>query len=400
MVRVQSTGPTSIQLPVLGKPPVTLRRDEWLEMSAPDDLRYVLAPTPNGAVMRADRTLAPYRLTTKGAEPVTVKCRIDWEEVHVGCVPGQWTEVDRVAHHNLRRKHDVVRIQTPTDLLSENPSARILIQRDGGLGDLLFMTAAVRALLRKFPDARLYLATKQSWKALMARTGLFEDVFDFAECYDHAPFDMDCDVCNLVETHPRRMDDIRFDIFADAFGTPCDGDYKMVCKPAETSAHHLLPEDLRNPVAIDLQGSSWVRRPTPAYCVELITLLAQEGFTPVGVMFPNPTWWPAGVGVDLNGCSSEDLFSVMNNTATVSVDTGTLHAAIALGSPTVGLFGPIASNLRVDSAPKVICLDSPEQCTGCVANRGRCSVTTNAQCFDQIPQGWITDSLRQVTGWR
>ncbi|MGD9548296.1 MAG: glycosyltransferase family 9 protein [Candidatus Krumholzibacteriia bacterium] len=98
-------------------------------------------------------------------------------------------------------------------------------------------------------------------------------------------------------------------------------------------------------------GATWATKEWPLACWrELIDLLAKAGRSPLAVVLPpgkEAAWAPlagaipAGFGGLLPGLPLGEVLDVISGaTGVVSVDGGIMHAAVGLGRPTVGLFGP------------------------------------------------------------
>ena len=395
MASITTTGAHSFNLSI-GTTNYRLGWGTWTEVPDPDHMRWLLAPTPNGAILREDKDLSPYfvRSTENTIQP---EVTFDRKKNKYQLSPDKWTPVDRVAAQYLLRSDDVI-CMTAHEMLQFNPEAPILIKRDEGLGDLMFLTAAVRALRREHPTADLTLATKTRYVDLMFDTGLFDRVVDFVGCYDLAPFALTADMTNYVEAHPDQHTKIRTEIFANGLGVSCNGDYRGVFNHNYELPKDLIPQG-DNVVAVDISGSVWMRRPTDYHAAKIVQAVADAGFIPVGLHWHPCGWWPEGVGLNLNGCSWEEYVTILDNTIILAVDTGTLHVANALKRPAVGLFGPFRSHLRVQGLEECITIDSDRHCIGCVETKAPCP-GNKAICFNDIPIEKIVDGLREVQKWQ
>lgn len=388
-LQVTTTGATSIK--VGGENGYVLRRKRWTPLRNPDDAWRILGPTPNAPIVRTDRELAPYYVTLVGAEPKKIQVHYDWETRTRRMQPGDWEAVDRVAFLYLIRQINRVRAVTAHELLKVKPNANIVIQRMGGIGDLMFLTAALRALKEAHPRARLSLATAVRSKWVMAQTGLFETVEDFVSIYDRAPFDMDVDLRNWVEAHPGQYAVNRMELFAKGLGLSCGGDYRMALNAPQGECPEL--EGVEHPLAIDLTGSSWQRGPSFSHALAVVNAVVADGWTPVNIRLRPVPWWPKGLGV--TGLTSpQQQLRVLSRCAVLAVDTGTLHLANALGRPSVGLFGPVPGKLRVAGQPNCTVLESPSPCRDCYVHQRKCTASTRAKCFDDIKPATIVAALR------
>lgn len=371
------------------------RRNEWTPVDRPDDLRRLLGPTRHGPILKEETELAPYYMVS--SQDYKANLYTDWKHKKFTLKAGRWYETDRVTAAKLTR-NDLVRHVTPSEFLRKNPKARILIKRDEGMGDLMFFTAAVKALRNKHPKANLTLATKTTFVEWMRNSNLFNLVINFLECYDYAPFDLATDLINWTEMHPLAGIMIRPEIFALGLGVSCNGDYRGVCNVESGLAQGLLPESLTNGVAIDLTGSSWRRGPSSEYSRSLVEELARNFITPIGVADRQLSWWPE-VGVDLNGkLSTMEYISLLKDFPTISVDTGTLHISNAMNQRCIGLFGPIPSKLRVGDTPNLVAMNSPMECDVCRQASEDCKFGKVAKCFEAIPIEQIVTEARNMVG--
>lgn len=100
----------------------------------------------------------------------------------------------------------------------------------------------------------------------------------------------------------------------------------------------------------------------------------------------------------LFGSSIPELSSVLiNATGLVTVDTGTMHLAMALGTPVVALFGPTNPELTGPYSRKVPhrALSSGLDCQPCVNTAGQKRCTFN-RCMSELEPEQVFESCRQV----
>lgn len=82
----------------------------------------------------------------------------------------------------------------------------------------------------------------------------------------------------------------------------------------------------------------------------------------------------------------------------VTGDTGPLHMAVALGTPTVSIFGPTAANMYGPLHPGHIVLEGQMECRAC---HKRVCPRQDARCMQAVsPRDVIDAVMRQLSTWR
>jgi lipopolysaccharide heptosyltransferase II len=273
-----------------------------------------------------------------------------------------------------------------------DPPGRVLVIRPGGIGDAVLFIPMLRELRRAWPAARIDLLAERRNAAVVGKTGLVDEVlrYDVPRELGRAlrgRYDLVVDteqyhclsaVVALLTRAPRRVGfgtnwrrylftqtrDYRQDLYeahsflglADAAtGGSSSWDPDRPFYPLDSDAERFAERALqplagRRLVAIHPGASIPQRRWPPERYAAVARHLADDG---IGiVLLGGPGDQPAaraivqGLGerphVDLAGrCSLAEAAAVVARVDVyLSADTGVLHLAYGVGTPTVHLFGP------------------------------------------------------------
>ncbi|MFH2053384.1 MAG: glycosyltransferase family 9 protein [bacterium] len=151
-------------------------------------------------------------------------------------------------------------------------------------------------------------------------------------------------------------------------------------------------------------GATWATKEWPLEgWRELISLLAKAGRGPLAVVLPpgkEAVWAPlagtipAGCGGLLPGLPLGEVLDVISGaTGVVSVDGGIMHAAVGLGRPTVGLFGPTDPGVWFpyeEAGPFRVLAVRPD-CHPCNLH-----VCDRFVCLPELTAGQVARTLEQV----
>jgi len=171
--------------------------------------------------------------------------------------------------------------------------------------------------------------------------------------YEAGPFDLVVDWGAWVESAPGIEQYHRSDIFAHALGIPQVDTYqaRYTVHDDERATVRGLLATCEHPVYLQTAGSIDRRMPSTEWLQTLAAKLVEAGFTPVLDGAIGTGWEQPGV-LNLEGQTSIPEMVALLEACEVGVcgDSGPLHAANAIQSPVVGLFGPVDPDLRVRGA--------------------------------------------------
>ncbi len=244
------------------------------------------------------------------------------------------------------------------------PGAQVLVIRNMGLGDVLMLTPALRALHEQ-RRVRVQLATYACYLPLLWGLDWIEATYALGTDYHVERFDAVVDLNWAVESGKQVEQRPRQDIFAERLGVSlrqrCPF-YQVARSERQWAQRQLVP--WRRPiVGIQLHASCAQRSYPARHILRLTELLQAKGCT---VAFYGERWsekLPSGV-IDLIGAASlrQAAALIEQMAAMVCPDSGLLHLAVAVGTPTVGLFGPIPPELRTVGYPQCTTVSVPGAC--------------------------------------
>lgn len=255
---------------------------------------------------------------------------------------------------------------------------RILIIRAGGMGDLIFLTPALRALRQQFPQHEFTVCALSAYRPAICHPDL-----DAVQWLDYPPQLADVETYDLVvpleETVERDEEHTAVDIFARHLGLELAGAARVPMLRANTGALAAALEKFpRFPgmrrYGIALRANHACRTWPFNYIQQLASHILDRDPAGVIFLFGEKKDWPDIENVghqrliwlpDLDLSLTESLALLATMDAFVGPDSGLAHAAGALGLPTVTLFGPYRSQQRVDVFPTVRGINGHAPCAPC-----------------------------------
>lgn len=247
---------------------------------------------------------------------------------------------------------------------------RLLVTRDMGLGDMLMLCSALRALKARCPDIEITLSTQTGWARLLADQPGIDRLTEMG--YENAggPYDQHMMLVQWVERAPSRFERHRTDVFAEPLGVD-HVENKAVAVPLSAEERREGQQRLagakRPLVGVVYRGStnarSYPKHMVPGLCGELDA----RGF---GVALIDHHPWPdfplPPDAVRL--CGTEDARSLAAAVAAmdcvVSPDTGVVHLGAAVGTPVVAMASTIPPQLRWSAYENVTVIDGAQR-IGC-----------------------------------
>ncbi len=259
----------------------------------------------------------------------------------------------------------------------------ILVFRLAGIGDVICTFPAVLALRAKHPKARIFFCTSPECASIVRMGRCADVVVEFGSGYSHVS-----------------------DALFDAVYKPTLGDELV---PPEAVPYHLIDrfrDELGVEVA-DRQPRLWVPDATSQRVIRAVAAVRRDG-KPLVAIHTGPSWairewnlagWNQLVELLKNACGAvvvqigadvdssggvrrsprvagaidwigawslaETAAVIKNGELFVGIDSGMLHIAGAVGTPSVGLFGAVDSKLRLHPATASVGLTGDVPCVGC-----------------------------------
>ena len=230
---------------------------------------------------------------------------------------------------------------------------RVLVIRNMGLGDVLMLTPALQALHRQW-QVQVEVATYARYVPLLWGLPGIAAAHALGTDYQAERFDVTIDLNWAVESGEETQKLPRQDIFARLLHVRLN-QRRPIYRVADSERHWARQQSAQwHAQMVGIQVHASCRQRTyPANRIRSLTeLLQAEGYT---VAFLGEHWadsMPPQV-VDLTGNLSlrQAAALIEQMAAMICPDSGLLHLAVAVGTPTVGLFGPIPPQLRTAGYP-------------------------------------------------
>lgn len=321
----------------------------------------------------------------------------------------------------------------PPNSISAARISRLLIIRPGGIGDAVLLLPALAALKRLVPDAEVHVLAERRNRAVFTLSPHVDSVF----CYDSpdglhkvykSTYDAVIDteqwyrlsavvarltrapiVAGFGTNERRRMFNVAIDYSqhtheATSFGMlfravfpglpdvlPRDG-IRIPKKAVDTATAVLAPmEGMRGKVAL-FPGSSIPEKKWPVECWQsLAHNLARVGYE-IAVIGGSDVLKAAGIilkglpGVNAAGTLtlSETAALLSRVQLLVSGDSGVLHLAWLLGTPTISLFGPSDEVKWAPRGDRHIVINKKLECSPCTTFGTTPRCLYGARCMIEI----------------
>jgi len=149
-------------------------------------------------------------------------------------------------------------------------------------------------------------------------------------------------------------------------------------------------------------GSEWPTKIWPArHVADLVRRLASNGFRPVLLGGPREHELAREVGaagdcIDTTGNSVGEALAILSMCAlAVGGDTGLVHAARALGIPTVAVFGPTPSDVHL-FGPRERAVSLGLSCSPCTVHGSQRCPLGHHRCLDDLDAERVASVCREV----
>lgn len=277
----------------------------------------------------------------------------------------------------------------------------LVVRKVGGLGDILMTGPAIKTLKDKYPNKKIHFAIPKQYHPLMKNLDFIDTILDSNKPINYKRYFMISDITNVDAYYEstrvnagKTVQKSRIEIYAEALGirnlltekTPIYN----VSEDEEKWAAGLLSSKKLNKnkktIALTLKSAERYRDyPTQKY-QELFSLLKRDYNLVLLGELSNEKYYDI---IDARGLSIRELGAVISLCdCLITVDTGPLHLAAALGVKTIALFGPIDANARCKGYKNVLVVKSNMDCIPCWRNNNiKCKQIDNnnySKCLSSI----------------
>ena len=258
-------------------------------------------------------------------------------------------------------------------------NSNLLIARYGGVGDIVATLFGIAMLKKRFQNLRIgYIASPSYSSILTLFPTLIDEIFaPIVNVKDIKRYKTICILDNTLEIDPEAESKPIQEIYAKHMGVILDKNSII-----DLVMNNFAIQDKRQRSGIGIQYACDValRNYNIDNTIDMINLLIKE--------FPNEKIHLLGKPDDfkninyivskvdekklvINGCGSQkkslkDILIMINSfKVVIGPDSGMLHLAGISNTPSVGLFGPFPSDLRISCYLDAIGIDAKTDCSPC-----------------------------------
>lgn len=309
--------------------------------------------------------------------------------------------------------------------LSRTQRKRLLIVRQGGLGDLLFVSAIIQEIKRRHPQLAIDLMCHPQYHGAFFGSRTIDRLLDhrWPSVWRLLDYDYRVFLDGVVERDPdARLVNI-YDLFARKyFGLEmprwANRPSIVVDPSAVRKMRENIPELVSAPVRIGLQpfANSPVRTPSAAFWTRTATsmlrripeatlvVLAEKSRAPaasalvdeINRQLPSPRALSTA-GTTEGVAELAALVSMLDGV--LAPDSSVAHLAAAFDVPALAVYGPFPAALRVRDYRSTYSIEGPAPCAPCFTHghwpcaEARKRGQEESPCFDMIVQKTIDDTV-------
>jgi ADP-heptose:LPS heptosyltransferase len=294
-----------------------------------------------------------------------------------------------MASHHIRRFLRVGKLVAAALVLRARLKVRhprrpvVLVFRLGGFGDVICTFPAVLALREQYPQAILVYASRPACRSLIEMSGCADEFLEaewlrplirlYEKCFDQV-YEMRLEDEQPAGNAPMHL----VDEFSRCLQVAPDSRQPRMRVPE--SLQNRLQEEYSNirkgkgPLIGIQTGPSWpVRmwpeqhweRLTQLLCDQDATVIQLGADTHMGLANVQAERVPGTVDWVGRWTLEETAAAIAACDLFIGIDSGLLHIAGAVGTPTVGIFGPIDPTLRMPPETPSRAVFVPLACSGC-----------------------------------
>ncbi len=283
--------------------------------------------------------------------------------------------------------------------LPKDKAVDVWVVRDCGLGDLLLLSPVLRKFQEKWKPHRINLLTNAPYVPLFSGRPFVHSTQDWMARHGYHQW-----VIDLVG-YSERAEDRRLRHRLDVFAAYLDVDFESWGKSEEGNAEYkpefditakesawawrelevngVSQKDVR--IGLQLRGNTKVRTWPREHCKKFTELCGKEGWKAVIFDHEAKLGWEDENTANFCGKLTIRQVAALIDKCDVMVtpDSGLMHVAGALETPTVGLFGTIPPELRIKYYRNSVALTGLD---ACITNHGKA-------CFD-MANCWVNNDVK------
>lgn len=246
-------------------------------------------------------------------------------------------------------KFRTIKLVDPKPFIQNNPFTRMVI-RDMGLGDMILLEPVLRAM----SDANQEITLMTAFPEVFEGHPAIKDIVRMKEHkvaqYNPGQYDMITDLMYKVETHEKRSQTHRTDLFGMVADVKLDNKEPRLYRKLQSPPFQKQPG--KKYIGIEFDANSNYRRYPEPLARAVIQYIADKDLNNIVVILGRrPYILPTERKnvIDLQGKTTLtqcfDAIGALD--AMIACDSGLLHVALALHIPTVAWFSIISPDLRM-----------------------------------------------------
>lgn len=301
---------------------------------------------------------------------------------------------------------------------------RLLVIRQGGFGDLLFISGVATELKRRHPHLSIDLMCQRQYQRAFHLTKSIDQLLDHSWPSLFHFFDYDYFVIldGVVECDPEATTRNIYDLLSEKyFGITMAENSKIPSLGIDLTLLSefkkklpVLGSDTTN-IGLQLFANSPIRTPSLEFWKRMVSallnnipnarvfLLAEAGRASQAASFAasfqdGNVLSTAGIAADVAQLST--LVSMMD--CIVAPDSSVIHLSAAFQLPAIGVYGPFPSAFRIRSYAQAVAIDAPATCAPCFTHghwpcrQARAAGVITSPCFDQVPEQVIEGAIERM----
>ena len=271
---------------------------------------------------------------------------------------------------------------------------RLLIIRHGGIGDLLFITPIIKKMKIKYPELKITLMTRIMYHSLFNNFPYIDKLVDHAwpNIFSLLTHDYIVFLDKSIEIDKDAREKNVYDLFSEKyFGIKLDNSEKKPVLFVDqyelnkiASSVPFITDGSCLTIGVQIRAGSPIRTPSYDFWVKLIIKLLRDiPNTKIYLITEkNMAFWAEkiktmvicrepGLTDDIInfGHYSQNIQSLIALIEMLDLiiapDSSSVHIAAGMDIPTICIYGPFPSRLRIKYYPKAIGLDASAECAPC-----------------------------------
>jgi ADP-heptose:LPS heptosyltransferase len=297
----------------------------------------------------------------------------------------------------------------------------LLIWRQGGIGDILFIQPNLKYLKEKYPTCKILFACGPQYKSMIKDWPYIDLVLDlpFSMYYlinsdYHAIFE------GVIERTKQAEKENAYSLFTKWLGVNLSDELlipEQIPDPETVSRCKEIIEEWgikeKEFIFLQMRSSSPIRNPNPKIFVKLINELTAKGYK---IVLTDMHQRAETLDIFIKTLNDKDKvfnFAPMSKEISdtialaslsklcIATDSALNHISISVNTPTFGIFGPFLGELRLGTYPKNMCdwIDCKDSCAPCFKHSmGPCEHTVEGyvKCYNNLDIDLCVEKIERL----